>query len=89
MCASGQYLIASTTYLPFTGGGGSSAVTINFASVPGCAADFNGDGTLSVQDIFDFLSAWFAGTPSADFNGAGGLSVQDIFDFLSAWFAGC
>ena len=25
------------------------------------AGDFNGDGVVSVQDIFDFLSAWFAG----------------------------
>jgi hypothetical protein len=53
-----------------------------------CRADFNQNGTLEVQDIFDFLNAWFAGLPSADFNG-GGLAVQDIFDFLNAWFAGC
>jgi hypothetical protein len=53
-----------------------------------CAADFNSSGTLTVQDIFDFLNAWFGGSPSADFNG-GGLAVQDIFDFLNAWFAGC
>ncbi len=59
-----------------------------FASnTPPCPADFNGGG-LSVQDIFDFLSAWFVADLRADFNG-GGLSVQDIFDFLSAWFAGC
>ncbi len=54
-----------------------------------CNADFNTSGALTVQDIFDFLAAWFAGTPSADFNNSGGLTVQDIFDFLSAWFAGC
>ncbi len=53
-----------------------------------CPADYNGNGTLEVQDIFDFLNGWFAGAPAADFNG-GGLSVQDIFDFLNAWFAGC
>ncbi|HMN42004.1 MAG TPA: GC-type dockerin domain-anchored protein [Phycisphaerales bacterium] len=53
-----------------------------------CAGDFNCSGTLSVQDIFDFLNAWFAADPRADFNG-GGLAVQDIFDFLNAWFAGC
>jgi hypothetical protein len=41
-----------------------------------------------VQDIFDFLNAWFAGNANADFNG-GGLAVQDIFDFLNAWFSGC
>ena len=53
-----------------------------------CTADYNGDGVVSVQDIFDFLAGWFAGAPAADFNG-GGITVQDIFDFLGAWFAGC
>jgi predicted small integral membrane protein len=54
-----------------------------------CSADFNNSGGLSVQDIFDFLGAWFMGTPSADFNGANGIDVQDIFDFLNGWLAGC
>ena len=53
-----------------------------------CPADYNGDGTLSVSDIFDFLAGWFTGDVRADFNGAG-LGVADIFDFLAAWFAGC
>jgi hypothetical protein len=56
-------------------------------TTPCCRADFNGGG-LAVQDIFDYLNAWFAGSASADFNG-GGLAVQDIFDYLNAWFAGC
>jgi hypothetical protein len=54
-----------------------------------CAPDFNRDGRLTVADIFDFLSAWFAATPRADYNRAGGITVQDIFDFLDAWFVGC
>ncbi|HMN39835.1 MAG TPA: GC-type dockerin domain-anchored protein [Phycisphaerales bacterium] len=54
-----------------------------------CRADFNGDGGLSTQDIFDFLNAWFVGLPRADFTLSGDLSVQDIFAFLNAWFAGC
>ncbi len=53
-----------------------------------CAANFNQTGGLTVQDIFDFLNAWFAGSATADFNG-GGLTVSDIFDYLNAWFAGC
>jgi hypothetical protein len=56
---------------------------------PGCRADFNAVGGVTVQDIFDFLAAWFANDPRANFNGAGGITVQDIFDFLSAWFSGC
>ncbi len=54
-----------------------------------CPADFNRSGTLSAQDIFDFLGAWFALDPRADFNGVNGQNAQDIFDFLGAWFAGC
>jgi len=42
-----------------------------------------------VQDIFDFLTAYFAGNASADFNGVGGVSVQDIFDFITAYFSFC
>ncbi len=55
---------------------------------PCCFADFNHAGGVSVQDIFDFLAAYFNSEPTADING-GGVSVQDIFDFLAAYFAGC
>ena len=44
---------------------------------------------MTIQDIFDFLTAWFAHLPTADFNRSGDVTVQDIFDFLSAWFAKC
>jgi hypothetical protein len=54
-----------------------------------CPANFNGQGGVSVQDIFDFLAAYFSAAPGADFNHSGAASVQDIFDFLSAYFAGC
>jgi hypothetical protein len=54
-----------------------------------CPADFNGVGGVTVQDIFDFLAAYFANSPSADFNHVGGVTVQDIFDFLAAYFTGC
>ena len=55
----------------------------------GCVADFNGSGAVTVQDIFDFLSAYFGNEASADFNRSGAISVQDIFDFLAAYFIGC
>lgn len=54
-----------------------------------CRADFNASGDVSVQDIFDFLAAYFGNEPAADFNGASGISVQDIFDFLEAYFTPC
>lgn len=56
---------------------------------PICGADYDGDGTLAVIDIFAFLNAWFAGDCRADFDNTGGLAVQDVFAFLNAWFGGC
>ncbi len=67
---------------------GTSCNAVGNTTTPCCKADFNQSGSVSVQDIFDYLAAWFAGNAQADING-GGLGVQDIFDFLSAWFAGC
>jgi hypothetical protein len=54
-----------------------------------CRADFNRSGGVSVQDIFDFLGAYFSNDLQADFNHSGGVSVQDIFDYLGAYFLGC
>ncbi len=59
------------------------------ALTPPCNADIDQSGQLSVQDIFDFLAAYFAGSSNADFNDSGALTLQDLFDFLAAYFAGC
>jgi hypothetical protein len=56
---------------------------------PTCPADFNCSGGLDVQDVVDYINAWFANDPAADFDRAGGPQISDIFSFLSAWFAGC
>ncbi len=59
-------------------------------AAPCCYADYNQSGAISVQDIFDFLAAYFGGDPCTDINSSGPPpSVQDIFDFLAAYFAGC
>jgi len=61
--------------------------TFYFQFIP-CPADFNLSGSVTVQDIFDFLAAYFAGDARADFNNWAGITVQDIFDFLAAYFGG-
>ena len=65
------------------------SVPMTFRFTTTCAADVNVSGAVTVQDIFDFLAAWFVSGAAADYNGSGSVTVQDIFDFLSAWFAGC
>ena len=58
---------------------------------PCCYADYNKLNGITVTDIFNFLTDWFAGSPYANVGGTGApgpLAVQNIFDFLSNWFAG-
>lgn len=63
--------------------------TIYKVSPNPCQGDFNDIGGVTVQDIFDFLDAWFSMASVADFNYSGIISVEDIFDFLDSWFQGC
>jgi len=75
------------TYALATGAAATTLFSVQHLAGP--SPDFNRSGSATVQDIFDFLAAYFAGDPRADFNGTGGATVQDIFDFLSAYFMGC
>ncbi|MFN7022337.1 MAG: GC-type dockerin domain-anchored protein, partial [Phycisphaerales bacterium] len=55
----------------------------------GRSGDFNQSGAITIQDLFDFLAAYFAMDPATDVNESGTLSVQDLFDFMAIYFAGC
>lgn len=57
--------------------------------VPHCAGDWNASGVRNTQDIFAFLTAWFAGDIATDLDGSGAADVSDIFEFLTVWFAAC
>jgi hypothetical protein len=88
---SGQYAVVNMNMSapPYVFTQNDNSVLFQFTLPTQCAVDFDGDGHVAVQDIFAFLTAWFAGDPRADFDHQGGLAVQDIFAFLSGWFAGC
>ncbi|HMN39894.1 MAG TPA: PQQ-dependent sugar dehydrogenase [Phycisphaerales bacterium] len=58
-------------------------------TIPLANPDYNRNGSLEVQDIFDFLNGWIVASSQADFNRSGSLEVQDIFDYLNGWFGGC
>jgi hypothetical protein len=65
------------------------SATSDSVTVTVCLPDYNCSGTVSVQDIFDFLAGYFSNESRADVNHSGVVGVQDIFDFLAAYFAGC
>lgn len=64
-----------------------------------CFADFNQDGTVSVQDLFTYLTAYFqncAGEAGVTCNGktvdvdaSGQITVNDLFTYLTLYFSGC
>lgn len=54
-----------------------------------CLADFNHDGSVSQQDLFDFLQAYHSGNMSADYARDGRIGPQDLFNFLAAYQHGC
>ena len=73
------------------GGLGNNCNAMNNRAAPCCYADFNKTAGVTVQDIFDYLAAWFAGSPYARYAGdgtGGAATAQSIFDFLAAWFLG-
>lgn len=76
---------ASFCFVPCVEG----AISSQCLPTPVCGPDFDLNGVLSANDIFAFLTAWFAGNLGADFDQSGALGVPDIFDFINAWFAGC
>ena len=83
------------------GGIGEAIVRMTLELGDDCGADFDGGGTVTIDDIFVYLNAWFAGCDgtqppgppcngrNADFDGVGGVTINDIFAYLNAWFAGC
>jgi hypothetical protein len=67
----------------------SRGIAVLSVQTDGCAADFNGDGSVNTMDVLAFLNAWSAGDASADFNADGTVNTLDVLAFLNAWSAGC
>lgn len=47
-------------------------------------ADWNRDGRVQIQDLFDFLNDYFANRGDLDRNGVS--NIQDVLHFVSSWF---
>ena len=67
----------------------SEAVLLTSSDAPACPADLDGNGTLNLDDINLFASAFVAGDLRADMDGNGALNLDDINLFAQGFGAGC
>ena len=56
---------------------------------PGCYADFDGDGNLTILDFVAYQIAFTSGDPNADCDGDGDLTILDFVCFQTAFQEGC
>lgn len=70
---------------------GYNITRLTFAAIDlSCSlADFTGNGTLDVFDVFAFLDRFSESDLSADITGNGTLDVFDVFAYLDVFAAGC
>ncbi|MBX3402585.1 MAG: S8 family serine peptidase [Phycisphaeraceae bacterium] len=52
-----------------------------------CIGDWNRDGVVTPEDLYQFFDDFFAGR--ADINGDGTTDTLDLYAFLAAYLAGC
>lgn len=50
-------------------------------------ADFNIDGAISTEDLFDFIQAFFGGKCTADIDLNGSVTTDDVYKYLSRFLA--
>lgn len=87
--------ISQANCTPIAGAGAvylAQSPTCNAGSdtTPCCYSDFNKSGSITAQDIFDYLNEWFVSAPTARFggDGTGTPVVADLFSYLNSWFVG-
>ncbi len=58
---------------------------------PACRADFDDDGTVAVEDVAAYLTAWLESNIFADWDYDGSINTRDLLGFFNEWVAqpGC
>lgn len=71
-------------------GGTHTATFDNFAFIPGCPADLNGDGIVDLSDVTTFVGSFVLQQPAADLAEPFGVfDLADIGAFIDGVNAGC
>jgi hypothetical protein len=68
---------------------GCGSITSNAARLTICTADFDCSNTVTLDDVFIFLNAWFQQDPRCNVYGVSSLTLDDLFVFINIWYAGC
>jgi hypothetical protein len=82
-------VVAVGAWLDDDNGSGSGSAYLFSVPEEECTADFTGDGTLDIFDLFDFIAAFNSSMPNADLTGDGIFDIFDVFEFIEAFNAGC
>ncbi len=69
--------------------GGSPRGFVLVGEATPCAADLDGDGSLTLFDFLAFQNLFDAGDARADFDGDGSLTIFDFLAFQNEFDAGC
>lgn len=60
------------------------------STTPCCLANFDQSNSgVTVDDLFQYLNAWFLSSPRADANQSDSITIDDLFIYLNTWFTGC
>lgn len=76
-------------HLSVAGYRGWCAAAVEVLQRAACPADLTHDRIVTIEDVFEYLRAYFGQQPDADFNGDGVMTLEDLLTFLAAWFEGC
>lgn len=61
----------------------------NYVQDFSCPGDFDVDGQVGIQDVFEFLAAYFVADTRADVDGDSAVTLADVFGYLAEYFTGC
>lgn len=68
---------------------GTSGILVATIPQPACAADVNGDGTLSPSDFTAWIAAFNSQAPECDQNADGSCTPADFTAWIASYNAGC
>ncbi len=70
---------------------GCGTVVSESVAIVTCAVDFDCDGSVTPDDLGDYINCYFAqpSCSAADFNADSSVDPDDLGDFINGYFAGC